>query len=211
MGRRSQGRKKKAGRRPPRKVSPEPDDNFVLLNLGKTKHAAEAPPPQPSRSERIKGAMRSIAGKVAHDGAAVILKEVLKWGGPPVGSLLVGLALYFGVPPTWLAWHLPQIETGSIKSAEEKAKKREIECEVAKARKGDALTERRKGAWASYDSCKSSWSPGLFDKRTAEEACAAKRQAYRDLAQQVQDEQAKDCTVTSSQPRPSLGAGAAGK
>jgi hypothetical protein len=191
MSKKVQGGKKKAGRRPPRKkstVEVAPPEIFI----------------QPSRSERIKGMVHSIMGKVAHDGAADIIKKVLQWGAPGGGSLLLAAAMYFGVPvPSWLEWRHPQIETGSIKKeqgkplADEQAKKREIECEVAKARKVDALTERRKGAWATYTSCKSDWSPGWFDKRTAEEACAPKLQVYRDLAQQVQDEQAKDCSVTA--------------
>jgi hypothetical protein len=86
--------------------------------------------------------LRALMGKGAHDYAADIVKGMIHWG---VRALALGSAVYFGVDVASLfPRRHTQIETRSIKRTDEEAKRLEIECNVAKAREVDALTERRR-------------------------------------------------------------------
>jgi hypothetical protein len=143
---------------------------------------------------------RSLESCLAHDYAADIVKGVIHSGARGAGSVLVvGAALYFGIDiPSLLPWRHPQLETGSIKApaalpANDEAKKREIECNVAKAREVDALIERRKSSFSAYTKCLTEWQPGWYEKQTAEQACAPKLAQHQQIGQQVREKEAKDC------------------
>ena len=139
-----------------------------------------------------------------HDLAAHYLKRamILAIG----GSVSIASYNYFGWDyRNWLRWlQHPPIETGAIPKTpmqatpvNEEAKKREIQCNVAKAREVDKAIERRKAAWGVYDKCKQEWQPSWSDKRTAEEVCAPHLIPYRQLAQEVRDKEAKDCSASA--------------
>lgn len=163
--------------------------------------ASSPAPAVPSRARQAGLLARSIIGKGAHDAAADAVKKALLLG---AGALLAGgAAYYFGVDiRPYLGWPShAQIETGSISKEPAKvaadAAKREIECHVAKAREVDALVERRKAAWGTFNKCKADWTPGWAEKQTADEVCAPHLSLYRQLAQEVRDKEAKDCSATA--------------
>jgi len=158
--------------------------------------------PTPSRVQRTKDWVRSVGKKAVHDLAAHYLKRAMILF--ITGTVGVGSYNYFGWDyRNWLRWvQHPQIETGSIvpprAPADQDARKREIECNVARAREVDKATERRRAAWAVYDKFKQEWQPGWIDKRTAEDACAPHLIPYRQLAQEVRDKESKDCSAPSA-------------
>jgi hypothetical protein len=164
--------------------------------------AAPASEPSPTHAHRVVELGRSIVRKGAHDAAADIVKRVILWGGGAL--LLLGGGYYFGVDiGPWLGRHPAPIETGSIlkpakpAAPDPEAKKREIECNVGKAREVDAAVERRKTAFGIYTKCLVEWKPAGNEKQTAEQACAPKLAEHQKIAQEVRDKQAKDCAAAA--------------
>jgi hypothetical protein len=93
------------------------------------------------------------------------------------------------------------METGSIPKAakpvapDPEAKRREIECNIAKAREIDAAIERRKTSFSAYTKCLVDWKPAANEKQTPEQACTPKLAEHQKIGQEVRDKQAKDCAA----------------
>jgi hypothetical protein len=171
------------------------------------KKSAEAAAPMPaavpaSRMAEVKVLTRGILGKGAYDAAAKVVRNAILYGGTSLIVVVAGYFLGIDIRP-YLRWP-PQLEAAPKPISpvpDEAAKKREIDFHVANAREKDALVGRRKAAWAAYEKCKVDWTAGWDEKQTAETACLPKLNEHRELAKQVKEREAKDCSAAAMVPK----------
>jgi uncharacterized iron-regulated membrane protein len=156
-----------------------------------------SPRPEPSRTQRAKAYARSFTAKGMHDYLARIVTATLLFLTSIGGAWFW---YYYGQYYDFQAWlHPPKsrVETGSVPTAaeEELRKKLEAECNSQKSKEVAALTQQRVAAFNAYENCLVEYKQTWSSDPTPKQYCAPKLAQHVQIAQEVRDRQAKNCTA----------------